>query len=844
MMNIAVDALAMVGNMSKNRGIGNYNISQFKKMMEQDKVNKYFILNLYDDFDLKEQLQYGDNVKEFYFSCGLNNFLTKNREYHKVLGDIIKNFIKENEIDVFYITSPFDFTTMIYDNNWLEGVQTIATVYDIIPYIFKDIYLTEKSAERSYSESIDFLRSVDKIVVISKSVKDDLINYLGFNEEHIEVIYAGVEDCYKKLDVSEFQKHEILQKYEITNEKFVMCTGGGDPRKNIEQLIIAFSKMPKELINVYQLVIVCKLTKDEMNMYLDIAIQNGIKGRVVFTNYVSLSDLIILYNLATLLAFPSKYEGFGLPIVESMACGTPVLTSNNSSLGEIAGNAAILVDPYEIKDITSGLITALSKTDLDDLVKKGTERVKLFTWDNVAKNCLSIINKFNKLEKIEPKTEKQRIAFFTPLPPLQSGISDYSVDILNALSEYMDIDVFIDDEYIPKCTLSENIKIYNHEKYKAMKDEYSDTVYQVGNSGFHVYMFKYIRKYRGTVVLHDTNLHGVLQDFTMQNGDMAAYKKYLYEDYTANIVDSYVKDLRSNVTSLKIHDMMANGFIINYANKVIVHSEYSKRKLLEKNISRNVRTILLYAKINYLKDNYDSRNSKNITENEIILASFGHIHMTKRSMPALKAFCKLTKKYSNIKYYLVGKPDDTIKQELYEYIENNNLKEKVIVTGYTSLDEFENYIDIADICLNLRYPYNGETSASLMRILAKGKCVLVNDLGSFSEIPDECCIKIKSPKEMSEQDEINEIYAKLENAIENKDARDNCSKNAKAFAIEKLDINKIAKQYVDFINSKSTHALNEKNIYNIINEEIQNNSYSDNDILELSKTLAYSKYDI
>jgi glycosyltransferase involved in cell wall biosynthesis len=838
-MNIGFDSIAILGPMSKNRGIGNYALSQFSTMINIDKENNYFFLNLLEDYSLHEYIANTDNLKETYLYCGKDNFLLKDASYEDVIGDIIKSFIKKNNIDVFYITSPFESNFPIYKKEWFEGIKVVATVYDIIPYVLKDKYLTDRNTYKWYMKCVDMLKWVDKCLVISKSVKDDMVKYLGFDKAKITVIHGAVNESYKKIEICEKRKDEIFSKFGII-DKFIMCTGGDDERKNIKELIIAYSKMGQDLINKYQLVIVCKLSVDSINKYTKVIEDNNVKGRVILTNFVTNEELLMLYNLAHLMAFPSKYEGFGLPVVEAFACGTPVLTSNNSSLGEIAEGAAILVNPYNTKDITRGLVGALTNTDLDELIKQGFKKLELYKWETVAEITIKELKNLdiNKNDIFE----KRKIAFFTPLPPIKSGISDYSVDILNALSVYFDIDVYIDNGYSPNCELNSQISIYNHNQFIKNCNEYFDVIYQVGNSEYHVYMWDYIRRYKGTVVLHDYNLHGVAQFAALhKNNDEKQYKEILLYDYESDVVNDYIEKLHSGNTHIKIYDMETNGFITNHANKIIVHSNEAKEKLLKKDIHRNVRTINSYAKIEPLVDNNKIKSNMQIDHKTIIMASFGHIHETKRAIPLLNAFNRFIKNNNNINiiYYFVGKLDPGIKPRFETFIKENQLENKVIVTGYTELDEFVKYIDLADICFNLRYPYNGETSGSLMRILAKGKCVVVNDIGSFGEIPDECCIKLPSVEEMSSEDEIESIYNAMEELI-NENKRKILSRNARKFAEENLDINIVAKQYADFIYNSNRPVLTDKMVLNI-SKEISSQNYSTREILQLSKTLAYSK---
>ncbi|MEF3304489.1 glycosyltransferase [Paenibacillus sp. GYB003] len=841
-MNIAIDVLAILGPDSKNRGIGNYSTSQLKKLFELDKSNRYFLLNFYEDIDLKSLLNYSDNVSEHYFYLGKGGFLGKDKSFSELFGELIKKFIKEHDIEIYYFTSPFD-ALISYNMDWFEDVTTIATLYDIIPYVFKNRYLADKFTYNQYMGHISNLKKINKLLAISKSAKVDVVHHIHIDPEKIDVIYAGTDECYKKIEISEDDLDEIKQTYSI-KDQFIMCTGGDDDRKNIGGLITAFSKMPRRLIDQYQLVIACKLSRESMERYYNIASKHNVRDRIILTNFVPLDHLVKLYNLAHIVAFPSQYEGFGLPVVEAMACGTPVLTSNNSSLGEIASGAAVLVDPFDINDITRGLVEILENTDLNKLKEEGYERVKQFNWNNVSLSTLNAINAINaikpmKVNKIENK--KKKIAFFTPLPPLQSGIADYSFDIINGLSNFFDIDVYIDKNYTPECEFAHNISVYEHTSFYSQKYEYDDVIFQMGNSEFHAYMLDYIKTTSGTLVLHDYNLHGLLYHITAATGDMEKYKRFLYEDYPNDFVDHYINELRMGRSHPKIFELPTNGVVINYAKKIIVHSDYAKKLLLEKNIQRSVRKILHYAEIKEIPDLKEIRKKYKIDENKIILSAFGHIHETKRIMPIVKAFKKLSENHDNVLLYLVGQPSSStgIKDELEQYLKNNDLKNKVVVTGYTELDSFEEYMEATDICMNLRFPYNGETSGSLMRILAKGKCVLISDIGSFKEIPDHCCIKIKSPENLTLEEEISLVYQKLKELVVNPEKIKELGENARQYAKNNLDIEKITKQYVDCIISNRQSYLTEQVLKDLI--EYISNKKNEEDIYELSKTLVYLK---
>lgn len=827
-MNIAFDAAAILGPMSKNRGIGNYALAQFKKMIETDKENKYYFFNLIEDFSM-ENVVFDGSVKDCFFFTGRENQLYVKEECSDIIGAIIKKFLRENNIDVFYVTSPFEGRYQLYKCEWFENVKIVATVYDIIPYVLKNKYLSDKNAYSFYMKCVDNLKWMDEYLVISQSVKNDMIKYLDFPAEKIHVIYGAVDEAiYRQIDINADEKRNLFLKYGIKGD-FIMCTGGEDDRKNIAKLITAYSKIKKELIQKYQLVIVCKLSPQSVERYTNLAIERGISERVVLTNFVTNEELIQLYNLATLMAFPSIYEGFGLPVVEAWRCGTPVLTSDNSSLGEIAGDGAIQVDPHSEGAITKGLNKALGETDLEALLAKGQERMKLFTWEKVAQTSIEVINNLGKCpDAIQERVKK--IAMFTPLPPMESGIADYSADIIKGLSKYFEIDVYIDNYKAEDLEIA-GVQIMPVSKFKKNHALYDRIVYQVGNSLFHEYMFPYIKKYQGIVVLHDYNLRNVLEAmYLYKNNQPEQFSQMLLEDLTAEAVNDYTNNL--NKEYLQKYEI--NGFVTNYASRIIVHSIYAKRKLLEKNISHNVNVIAHYVMID---DNHPEwkkiKAELGIADNKMIFAAFGHVHANKRVIPILKALKKIKEEYADFHFYFVGKLDKSIKEEFEQEVAENELQDFVTVTGYTTLEEFQLYMDAADVCLNLRYPYNGESNASFMRLLGKGKCTIVNKIGSFAEVPEDACIMLSNVKELNSLQEIEEIYNAMKTACKD-EVRKTISIRALEYAKQELDIAVVIEKYREVIE--------QNDVTSILNEQLLKacaKNFSINDFKEISKTLAY-----
>ncbi|OCL25566.1 hypothetical protein U472_14640 [Orenia metallireducens] len=287
----------------------------------------------------------------------------------------------KNKIDLFH--SPH-FVFPIFKFNKL-----VLTIHDLTPLLFPEYF---SSFARGYMRAMIWLSKfkADKIITVSKNTKEDLIKNFGFKENKIKVIYNGVEESYQPFIDQELLK-DTRQKYN-TGENCILYVGNIKPHKNIPRLLKALSKVNEDS----KLIIVGKRDKayDEIFEVID---KYQLNERVIFTGFVPDEDLILLYNAATLFVYPSLYEGFGLPPLEAMACGTPVITSNVSSLPEVVGDAAITINPYNIEELSDSINKVLSSKELQqELSQKGLERSKEFTWRRTAEETLKVYEELLK----------------------------------------------------------------------------------------------------------------------------------------------------------------------------------------------------------------------------------------------------------------------------------------------------------------------------------------------------------------------------------------------------------------------------------------------------------------
>ncbi len=274
----------------------------------------------------------------------------------------------------------------------------IITVHDISFLRFPEFFPKHLFLKFKIFFPYSIKKSV-KIITCSEFSKKEIINFYKVEPEKIVVIYYGVSENFKPIEI----KENILKKYGI-KKPFILTVSNLQPRKNLNRLIKAYLYLLKNKENFsYSLVIVGR----KLWLYKEIfeeAKRLGFKDRIVFTDYIPEEDLIYLYNLAEVFVYPSLYEGFGLPVLEAMACGCPVITSNLSSLPEICEKAAILVNPYDIEEIANAIKEVISNANLRNFLKKeGLKQSKKFTWKKTAEETLKVY------EKVLYNTKKAKI---------------------------------------------------------------------------------------------------------------------------------------------------------------------------------------------------------------------------------------------------------------------------------------------------------------------------------------------------------------------------------------------------------------------------------------------------
>lgn len=269
----------------------------------------------------------------------------------------------------------------------LPGTKTLLTVHDLS---FVRAPETTTPVLKAYLDVVvpRSVRRATHVLADSQATKDDLVELYGTPPEKITVLLGGANPEFKPVaDLA--ARQAARQRYNIPDNPYIFSVGTVQPRKNYARLIEALALLGPAFSDMH-LVIAGGRGWLDGPIYQSVE-SLGLTNRVHFTGFVRDEDLPALYTESVCLAYPSLYEGIGLPVLEAMACGIPVVTSNISSMPEIAGEAALLIDPYNVDELTDALRHVLTDESLRaDLVSRGFEQAAYFTWDRAAKQLRDI----------------------------------------------------------------------------------------------------------------------------------------------------------------------------------------------------------------------------------------------------------------------------------------------------------------------------------------------------------------------------------------------------------------------------------------------------------------------
>ncbi len=704
--------------------------------------------------------------------------------------------------------------------------------YDLIPLIHDKIYLKNPEMKQWYDKKIEYLKKADLVLSISTATKEEAIKHLSLH--NVVNISAASQSHFKVTKITVSQKEELFVKYDIT-KPFIMYTGGIDYRKNVEGLIRAYSLLAKELIENFQLLIVCSITQMQQYQLNTLIKESDLDlSDVIFTNYIPEKDLVSLYNLCKLFVFPSLHEGFGFPVLEAMQCHKAVICGNNSSLIEVMGLQEAMFDAKDDKSIASKIQEVLSdEVFCKFLENHAKEQSQKFSWQSSAKLA---IQSMKKLKVNLVSIQKPKLAYVSPLPPERSGISDYSAELLPVLSKHYDIDVVVKQGEITDTWITKNCKIIQVQEFKKNHSHYQRVIYHFGNSSFHNHMFDLLDKIPGIVVLHDFYLSALVFKLEASGEKEYFFSESLYHDYGLLALKDY---FQTNDVDTIINKYPLNLRVLQNALAIITHSQFSIeliKKWYNKDLKKENFLIPLLRQAPKKFDKLSAKEELSLPKDSFVICSFGLLGEKKLNDRLLEAFLESSlSKISQCYLIFVGENLASIYGvKLAKTISTSSAKSRIIISSWVDTKTFHSYLQAADIAVQLRTSSRGETSAAVLDCMNYALPTIVNANGSMSELSTQAVYMLEDDFKNTQ------LVSALEELYKDEEYRLKLSKNAQKIIQTKHDPVACAKQYNQSIekiyNLASNLAL--PNLLKALKKDIP--TLSDKRVKNLSQSIAYN----
>ncbi len=388
-----------------------------------------------------------------------------------------------------------------------------------------------------------------------------------------------------------------------------------------------------------------------------------------------------------------------------------------------------------------------------------------------------------------------KLAYFSPLNPKRSGISDYSEALLPYLGRLAEVEIFVEDYQPDSYEIAKLFRVRHWREFEAdyAGGRYDAVLYQMGNNAYHVYARDLALRIPGVVVMHEYNMHYLAVDATVARNDWDTYMRELESEGGPAALE-HARRAQSGEVALEYDRFAMNRAVIQASQGLIVHSRYVEQRVREDGHTLAI-AVIPHGVAAQRVDIFVGRHRLQM-EREPLFGVFGFLKHYKRIQSIIQAFARLARYRPDARLILVG--EEHPHYPLRPLIRDLGQEERIRILGHVPLNEFMEYMAACDVCLNLRYPTAGETSGSVLREMALGRPVITSDIGAFSELPDDACIKIPAGEEAS-LSEPEWLFEYMNTLLNRPDLARALGRNAAQYAARECSWEKAAKSYVEFL---------------------------------------------
>jgi len=597
--------------------------------------------------------------------------------------------------------SPFEHDGAVPLYSW-NRPRTVGIMYDLIPVVMADEYLGGSDIS-GYSGRVREASKLDLLLAISNASALDAIRLMGDEAPEVVNIRGAAFDALTPIAPESLPIAERLVrgKFDI-HKPFVLYVGGPDPRKNMTGAIRAFAELPAAVRSEFDLVLSCWLPDHQKRELASFARTLGVADSLRVTGFVSDQELVVLYQTCRLFFFPSRYEGLGLPPVEAMLCGAPVVTSNVSSMPEYGGEVCWYCDPDCPRSMADAILRALAEPKDQGRAERQTFAAS-FTWDDVAERAAKAIENAAPREVLP---RRKRIAWVSPM-------TESAVGLALALGDRFDIDWIVDPEAAVadlavarrwRTVLAPDLAT------RQAAQPYDLFVYHFADRPEHAYQLPLLERFPGIVVLHDI-AYGTLFE--------AANRRGIWPGNGATEL-CYDNDWHDSLHGRELAGTL-NRRIIERATDVVVHSR-STRDRLRRLTAQPVLQLPQFVAEPRSTDRGAARHRFKLDDDHFAIAVLGPLRTAKRLRPLLKSLASLSLDVRSRLSLLVVGP--VLQTELDEDATSFGLAGQI-----RRLDaDFAAVLASADLGVQVRDASHGDTATCVFAALAAGlACIATED---------------------------------------------------------------------------------------------------------------------
>jgi glycosyltransferase involved in cell wall biosynthesis len=643
------------------------------------------------------------------------------------------------------------------------------------------------------------LRNADFLLAVSDSSRQEASATLGFDSASIITVSEGLDqDRFKPRKISRQQKDALLRRHQITRPFIMSVPGDPDTRINLPGLLTAYSHLDSKLRSTHQLLILGESHHQSYEHIRQHARSAGLQDvELVFAARVPDDELIALYNLCKLFVFPALYGVSALPVLEPMACGAPVIASNTTSTPEAITRPDALFVPTRPEAIAKTMQDALADDGFRrSLRQHALSRAKEFSFDRVARRTWAAFESQHKPHSqripasVAAPQRKPRLAFVSPLPPERTGIADYSAELVPELARFYDITLIIDQPNVDDASLTANFPTRSVSWLQTNGDRFDRVLYQLGNSQFHKHMFALLKQHPGVVVLHDFFLGHAIH-WMEATGYLPTFFRqslYLSHGYPGLLA------LEHQGAEAAQWSYPCNKLALDEADGAIVHSQYAvdaARRWYGDEVATQVVRIPQLRSLPLGVNRDQARALLGIRADDFLVCSFGILNQTKLNHRLIEAWLgsSLLRDRRCHLVFVGENGRDKYGKALLERICKSGSADKIQMTGHIGFDRYQQYLEAADLVVQLRTASRGETSRSVLDALAHGLALLVNAHGPVTEYPDDILVKL--PDDFTDT----ALIAALEDLRNDSTLRRQLGMAARRYTAEFHNPRKVAEEY-------------------------------------------------